>query len=160
MQEQEYMKFLKKRTMAPIPIGENMPTPFAFDRAGHEAAIDFGPTGTVIFFMSKTCEKCDFSLLSQYSETFRFKTYLFVDADDDFASEIERMYPGFEVFKSDLTVLFKEIRVEAVPLVYAVNKVGQIVGGGLFNTYESLTRKISPLIEVFGSGSMLNENIS
>lgn len=68
MQGQEYMKFLKKRAMSPLPIGQKMQEHFKHDRAGNEAEIRFGQTGTVIFFMSKSCEKCDFSLLSQYYE--------------------------------------------------------------------------------------------
>lgn len=82
-----------------------------------------------------------------------------MEADGDYINWIVSEYPRFIIFKADLTVLYKEIKIEAVPLVLAINKVGQIVGGGLFNTYESLLRKISPLIEVFGSGSNPDENL-
>jgi len=160
MEDREYMKFLKRRPISPLPIGEWMNNNFRIDRSDKVVSINYGPTGTIIFFMSKTCEKCDFSIISSYAKRFNFKTYIFIDADEHFVDEIQKQFPAFEIYQSHLTVLFKELNIEAVPLVYALNKVGQIVGGGLFNTFDSMVRKISPLVEVFGTGRLRDEGIS
>lgn len=157
---QEYLEFLKRRPLSQLPVGERVPREFFFDRSETKASIHCGATGTVIFFMSKTCEKCDFSIINTYSENLYFKTYLFVDADPLFVTQLQKQFPHYEIRNCHLSVLYKELGVEAVPMVYALNKVGQIVGAGLFNTYESLLRKISPLTEVFGIGRTDNEGIS
>lgn len=154
MQDKEYLKFLKKRPAPRFPIGEKMKDQFIIDRNGTKINLTYGSTGTVIFFMSNTCEKCDFSLINQYAESYYFKTYIFVDAGEEFVSEVKLRFQSFEINRSDLTVLFKEINLVGVPVVYSLNKVGQIVGAGIFNSFESLNRKISPLIDVFGTGKI------
>ncbi|GAF06147.1 hypothetical protein JCM16418_92 [Paenibacillus pini JCM 16418] len=137
-----------------------MSNDFLIDRTDKRVNIEYGSTGTIVFFMSKTCEKCDFTIISQYSKILYFKTYIFLDADEQFVNDIQQQFPSFQIQKSNLTVLNKELNVEAVPMVYALNKVGQIVGAGIFNTYDSLLRKISPLVEVFGTGRLSHESIS
>lgn len=155
-EKNDYRKFLKKRTIAPFPLGEIIKTNFQYSRNFVEAKIEWGETGTLVFFMSKTCEKCDFSIIETYSKLFHFKTYIFIEANDEYVESLKKKYPDYEIFKSNFSVLLKELNIEVVPLVYALNKVGQLVAAGGFSSYEGLVKRIVPLVEVFGTGRIIH----
>ncbi|MGQ8871295.1 hypothetical protein [Paenibacillus sp. TSA_86.1] len=156
--KKDYRNILKKRSIAPFPIGNIIQNKFHYSRNSAEAEIEWGETGTLVFFMSKTCEMCDFSNIESYSKLFHFKTYIFVEANDEYIEILTEKFPNYKIFKSNFSILLKELNIEVVPLVYALNKLGQLVAAGAFNSYESLVRRILPLVEVFGTGRIIHES--
>ncbi|MDR6715728.1 hypothetical protein [Paenibacillus sp. 2003] len=156
VEKKDYKDILKKRSIAPFPVGKVLKTNFRYSKDFQEVTIRWGETGTLIFFMSKTCEKCDFSILESYSKLFHFKTYIFVEANEEFVENLKNQFPKYNIYKSNFAVLFKELNIEVVPLVYALNKVGQLVAAGGFGSYEGLVRRIVPLVEVFGTGRVVD----
>ncbi|WP_258276139.1 hypothetical protein [Paenibacillus sp. SC116] len=152
-QKKDHMRFLKNPTVADVAIGEYLSNTFTINRMGSTVTIKPDPkTGAVIFFMSTTCKDCNFEAIEAYSEQFQFKTYLFVDGKQSFIDELREKYKSFIIEQADISTLYTEINIEVVPWVYALNSMGQIVSGGIFNNIDRLRVKIAPLIDVFGTG--------
>ncbi|MBD8500057.1 hypothetical protein [Paenibacillus arenosi] len=155
---QDHMRFLKTPTVADLPLGEYFPHRFSINRLGSIATIEPDPkTGAVLFFMSTTCKDCNFEAIEAYCERFQYKTYLFVDGEQSFIDELREKYTPFFIERADISTLHAEINIEVVPWVYALNSVGQIVSGGIFNCIDRLCVKIDPLIKVFDTGAIAND---
>lgn len=150
----EHRKFLKTERTITYDLGEFFPEKLYYSE--NSDAISFNwdykvQYSTVIFIMSQYCSACDYTAVKKFTQKYKKFTYLiFIEGSNDFVNNIISKYEfPFDFLRCDLDIINKELNIKIIPFVIGINRVGQIVAGGLINSIESIEREMKPLLDVF-----------
>lgn len=107
--------------------------------------------GSVVFIMSATCAACHMEPIQEFVNDYRGFTYcLLFEGDKKTMNDQIEIY-NFDIpfYQCEVTKLEKQLNTDIVPYVLILNKIGQVIGAGIFNNYDRLKLLADPLIKVY-----------
>jgi len=144
-----HRRFLKKKDFDFIP-GNYFPKQMRL-RAKCEpidiSNLSKSENGTLVFILSDYCSACNIQVVTTMTQSHpEFNYCIFYEAGE---SQIA-VSNSVEVLKVEIREIENYLNYGAVmPWVFALNQVGQIVGGGVFNTYKDIIQISKGLINVY-----------
>lgn len=126
-----------------ILLAKSEPTSFQWLRSAEY--------GSVVFLMSAHCSACHMGPIQEFVENFRAFNYCVLFEGSDEVVEMQREVYDIDIpfYISDPIKLQNQLHVGVMPFALVLNKIGQVVGAGIFNDYEKLKRLANPLIQVY-----------
>lgn len=106
-------------------------------------------TSSLLFIVSQFCSSCDLDVIINFSKKYPMFYYvLFIEGDINFYNNIKVKW-AHELYTVNVAFLAKQLHFYGIPWIFALNNMGQIVGGGVFNDLEKLQLITSPILRVF-----------
>lgn len=110
-------------------------------------------SGSIVFIMSEFCSACNFSAITDFVKKYPMFSYcLFVEGTEVFFNSIKHS-SGVQnecVFiRCDVHYTKNILNYYGVPWAFAINSIGQIISGDVFNTVKTLEKISRPLINVY-----------
>ncbi|MVO98603.1 hypothetical protein [Paenibacillus lutrae] len=152
-EEKDHRRFLKQ-TIENYKLGSYFPEklillaktdPVSFDWLRHTER------GTLVFILSGTCSACNTEPVISFMNKYPHFDYCILfegslQSLEDHRKELDSNVP---IYPCDTVKLHAQLKVNVVPYVIVLNKIGQAVGADIFDNLARLERVASPLIRVY-----------
>lgn len=110
--------------------------------------------GTIVFFMSATCTACNMKPAISFMDLYPDFDYclLFEGSPEAYEEQRSQLAPEVAMHRCETTKLQARLKVNVVPYVIVLNKIGQAIGADIFHDLAKLQKVASPLIRVYQNG--------
>ncbi|QDS34167.1 hypothetical protein [Brevibacillus brevis] len=153
MSETNHRRFLKSQPVPIYQIGNYLPSELVLNKQGETLQLDWirnAPYSTIIFVMSKRCAACNYDAVEAFINKYpKFTYHMLIEGDEEYLNTIRNRFPEVPIAPCESILVQKELDFYGIPWMFGVNKVGQIVAGGLCSEFESMERQARPFINVF-----------
>ncbi|WP_405081972.1 hypothetical protein ACI48J_04975 [Paenibacillus chitinolyticus] len=149
----EHRRFLKSSTLQEYKIGGYIPDQIQLLNGKTKESLQWlkqTEFGGVIFVFSKHCTACNMDIaLETFNKHQEIAYAMFCEgySEEEF-SELGDKHEGLKLYAHEMSCLEAELNIQVVPYMLVVNKIGQIIGGGIVNSYEHVFNLIKPLLRV------------
>ncbi|RXZ78596.1 hypothetical protein EBB07_26155 [Paenibacillaceae bacterium] len=151
---QGHRRFLKGSSVEPYRVGGKFPS--TLEPGYGQGTVDFGwlsrvEAGSLVFVMSPSCESCSFDPIRDFSLDFpAFQYAMLIDSGEQAFMELREEHElSFPLIRFDTSKYLLQLGVDQIPWVFVLNRIGQVVGAGVFNHTQHLLHIARPLLDVY-----------
>jgi len=150
---QEHRKFLKKRENI-NHIGSFFPKHMELEENGEKISFEWlhkTDKGAVVFLISSACSACRIEPIYHFILNYQQFSYVVLYEGELDEQYTELMSLDVPLMKINAVKIGGYLQVTSIPWAFALNRLGQIVGAGIFNDDEHLEQLSRPLLRVYAS---------
>lgn len=107
--------------------------------------------GSLVFMVSATCMACRMEPIQKFVDHYKdFEYCVFFEGSRESMNTQKEIY-DFDIpfYQCDSNKIQKHLKINVVPYVLVLNKIGQVVSAGIFNDYGNLKQLANSLIRVY-----------